>query len=83
MVADIAGKRIFYHELVWFIHNGKIPSGKLVNHKDFDTSNNSIENLELVEENDERGDLHLDTNKIFHENTFDHDFIRENLSGTL
>lgn len=77
MIAEISGKTVFYHELVYFLHKGKIPSGKMVNHKDFDTSNNSIDNLELVDESEEL-DLHLVSNRIFHEKTFDGEFIRIN-----
>lgn len=40
------GKRL--HRTVWQYHNGAIPKGYHVHHKDENKSNNSIENLELV-----------------------------------
>lgn len=36
------------HVYVWEYHNGKIPSGHHVHHKDFDKANNEITNLELL-----------------------------------
>lgn len=39
---------ITMHRLMWIIHNGKIPEGKEINHKDGNKANNRIENLELV-----------------------------------
>lgn len=40
------GRRL--HRAVWEYHNGPIPDGYHVHHKDEDRSNNSIENLELL-----------------------------------
>lgn len=40
------GKRL--HRAVWEYHNGEIPKGFHVHHKDGDRSNNSIDNLELM-----------------------------------
>lgn len=37
------------HRVVWEHHNGEIPEGYHVHHKDSNRSNNDIENLELVE----------------------------------
>lgn len=37
------------HRLVWFHHRGEIPAGLEINHKDGDTANNRLANLELVE----------------------------------
>lgn len=42
------GKRL--HRAVWEHHNGRVPKGFHVHHKDHDRSNNSIENLELLDE---------------------------------
>ena len=36
------------HRFVWEHYNGKIPDGYDVHHKDGNTHNNSIENLEIV-----------------------------------
>lgn len=44
------GKRL--HRAVWEHHNGEIPKGYHIHHKDKDRGNNSIENLELVKSND-------------------------------
>ena len=44
------GKRInaSAHGIQWVKHNGPIPAGLEINHKDMDKANNRIENLELV-----------------------------------
>lgn len=71
MIATIEGKDIFLHEAEWVLNNKTfIPTGKLVSHKDGCTMNNVIENLELVEENKDYGDLHQGSNKIFHEENY-------------
>lgn len=68
VIAEIEGKFVFFHEAVWALyHKRPIPDGKLVFHKDGNTYNNNIENLDLVDENKEYGDLHSAKNKIFHE----------------
>lgn len=36
------------HREVWKHHNGEIPDGHLIHHKDGDPTNNDIDNLELV-----------------------------------
>lgn len=36
------------HRVVWYFIHGSIDNDKVINHKDFDRSNNRIENLELV-----------------------------------
>lgn len=46
------GVKRFYeaeHRIVWKRHNGPIPKGMHVHHKDGDRLNNVIENLELVD----------------------------------
>ena len=44
------GKRL--HRYVWELHNGKIPKGFHVHHKDQNRSNNQIDNLELLQGHD-------------------------------
>ena len=36
------------HRVVWVWHNGAIPAGLVVNHKDYNRTNNAIDNLELM-----------------------------------
>lgn len=86
MIAEIEGKVVFYHEAMWCKANGKlIPSGYLVFHKDGDPLNNDPDNLELVEENSEHGDLHQDSNKVFHSHNWEanRDFIERNFDDVF
>lgn len=43
-------KGVRLHRVVWEYHNGAIPKGYDIHHKDRDRSNNQIENLELLSE---------------------------------
>lgn len=36
------------HRVIWVWHNGAIPEGLVVNHKDYNRANNHIDNLELM-----------------------------------
>ena len=45
---DNKGKQFYIHRLVVEAFIGEIPPGMAVNHKDFDKSNNTLENLEIV-----------------------------------
>ena len=66
---------VFLHEAEWVANHGKpISKGTLISHKDGNPLNNDIDNLEVVDENAEHGDLH--THKIFHEDTLDLGFIK-------
>ncbi|MBJ2270846.1 HNH endonuclease [Pseudomonas sp. MF6772] len=42
------GKALAAHRIVWELHNGPIPAGWLVDHKDRNKLNNRIENLRLA-----------------------------------
>lgn len=44
-------KKTYYfmeHRVIWVWHNGAIPKGLVINHKDYNRANNAIENLELM-----------------------------------
>ena len=41
----VNGKRYLKHRYVWEQHNGKIPDGYEVHHRDLNTHNNDIFNL--------------------------------------
>lgn len=44
-------KKMYYfmeHRVIWVWHNGAIPKGYVINHKDYNRANNAIENLELM-----------------------------------
>lgn len=43
--------KVYYfmeHRVIWVWHNGAIPKGLVVNHKDYNKANNAINNLELM-----------------------------------
>ncbi|MGL5189575.1 MAG: HNH endonuclease [Cetobacterium sp.] len=42
------GRQDYAHRVVWQIHNGDIPEGFMVDHRDGDPSNNLISNLRLA-----------------------------------
>lgn len=42
------GKWEMEHRLIWEKHNGKLPNGCVIHHKDGNSLNNSIENLEAI-----------------------------------
>lgn len=48
--AQYDGKMYYFmeHRVIWVWHNGPIPNGLVINHKDYNKANNAIENLELV-----------------------------------
>lgn len=51
----INGERLL-HRQVWVQHNGPIPDGYVIHHKDHDWRNNDISNLECVEKGDHAKD---------------------------
>lgn len=48
--AQYDGKTYYFmeHRVIWVWHNGAIPVGLVINHKDYNRANNAIENLELL-----------------------------------
>ena len=42
-------ERTFLHRDIWVFHNGPIPSGYVIHHKDENKENNYISNLQLME----------------------------------
>ena len=48
--AQYEGKMYYFmeHRVIWVWNNGAIPNGLVINHKDFNRSNNDIANLELM-----------------------------------
>lgn len=46
----VDGRRFteYVHRVVWMIHNGVIPNGLVIDHRDRNKLNNSIDNLRLV-----------------------------------
>lgn len=46
------GSRYFCHRVVWFMHYGRIPDEQVVDHKDGNTMNNAISNLQVLSKPD-------------------------------
>ena len=48
--AQYDGKMYYFmeHRVIWCWKNGAIPEGMVINHKDYNRTNNAIENLELM-----------------------------------
>jgi hypothetical protein len=42
----------YLHRAIWTYYNGEIPKGYHVHHKDHDTTNNEIQNLEIIKESE-------------------------------
>ncbi len=80
MTAEINGKTIFYHEATWALNYGLIPDEHLIFHKDGNPMNNEIDNLNLVKENEDSGDLHIKCNKIFHKSSYNEEFVKEHFN---
>lgn len=64
-------KPVRLHTYVWEYHNGPVPHGYHVHHKDHNPDNNEIENLELIEKA-----AHLS----YHGNLQDKEWARRNLA---
>lgn len=45
-------KGVRLHRMVWEYHNGEIPEGYHIHHRDADKSHNDIENLEMLKESE-------------------------------
>jgi hypothetical protein len=83
MTAIIDGRTIFYHEAIWTLNNGLIPDDKLVSHIDGNAMNNATDNLHLVDENKDSGDLHGRFDKVFHKSSYDEDFVKEHFNDVF
>lgn len=46
---QIKGKKYYAHRLIWIWHNGYIPDGLVVDHRDNNRANNRIDNLRLLD----------------------------------
>lgn len=48
--AQYDGKMYYFmeHRVIWIWHNGAIPKGLVINHKDYNRANNDINNLEVL-----------------------------------
>jgi hypothetical protein len=46
--ATFNGRRILMHTYVWEKHNGPVPKGYGIHHKDLNRENNAIKNLEML-----------------------------------
>ena len=48
--ATYDGKTYYFmeHRVIWVWNNGSIPQGLVINHKDYNRTNNSLDNLELM-----------------------------------
>lgn len=74
--------QVFLHEVIWVLeHKQLIPDGKLVAHQDGNALNNEIDNLHLVDENSEHGDLH--DVKLFHVSNFDPEFTKAHFPDVM
>ena len=64
---SINGKKYRAHRLIWTYHNGKIPSGLVVDHIDCDKTNNKIENLRLATRKQNAYNRHTNTLELLNE----------------
>ena len=48
MLLKVGGRNVYQHREVWERHNGSIPSGCYIHHRDGNRKNNELANLELV-----------------------------------
>ena len=44
----VGGKSILMHKVIWVMHNGEVPKGKVIDHIDEDSLNPFLENLQLL-----------------------------------
>lgn len=60
-ITDKCNKHLRVHRVIWMCVNGDVPDGYQIHHIDHNTSNNSINNLELVEEHEHKREHKLGT----------------------
>lgn len=53
-ITDKNGRNSFEHVIVWEEHNGKVPSGYIIHHKNNNKSDNRIDNLEILDHSTHR-----------------------------
>lgn len=44
----VHGRKLYNHKIIWIMHNGEVPEGMKVDHKDVSKDNNRIGNLRLA-----------------------------------
>jgi len=81
---QVNGKIFLAHRIVWFLFNDLQDENLVINHKDNDRTNNSIENLECVtKETNSLKNKSLNNNGLSSRNTSGHNNIREMQNGAL
>ena len=80
LTAEMGDKLIFFHEAVWAKEKGLIPKGELICHVNGKTDENNIENLFSVDEKKVNGSDRLTKDKVFHEDSYDEEFVKEHFN---
>ena len=77
------GKNVHVHRLEWVKHNGKIPKGYIIHHKDENKCNWNIENLEIIKRSDHvikhQHNLHNETTRRFGESARNHKLTQQDV----
>lgn len=58
----VGGYSLLAHRIIWFIHNGLVPEGFELDHKDGNKSNNKIDNLRLSTRGQNQRNIGLNEN---------------------